>query len=424
MSDSAETNAAGKSPARFTIKVIGVGGAGGNAVEHMASAGLEGLAFAAINTDAQALSQLTVGKKMQLGEKTTRGLGAGGDPDVGRAAAEADAAALKKLCAGADIIFIVTGLGGGTGTGASPVLARTAKETGALVLGLATLPFEFEGARRHQQAQQGLEQLKGAADGVICLPNQKILKFVDERATVEETFRVANELLSHGVRGIARMLTRAGLINVDFADLCAVLRGRHAESACAVAEAAGPHRAREVVEKLTASPLLDAGQALAGAGALLVSIEGGPDMSMADVTHVMDHLNRQCDNVQIKFAAAVDASLAGRLSVTVIASRRHARVDAVAADKLETTFLTPAEAARPAARLVPPPPELTAERAGQLLQQHGGGGRTRPRAGKPQQAQLPLEIISKGRFDKSEPTLHQGEDLDYPTYSRRGMALN
>src|SRR5690349_19786055 len=214
----------------FTIKVLGVGGAGCNAVNHLARESFTGVSFAVMNTDAPALAQSPVATKLNLGAKTTRGLGAGGDPERGRAAADEDAAQIRALCDGADVVFVVAGMGGGTGTGASPVVARVAKETGALVLSIVMLPFDCEGVRRQRQALLGLHELKGVADGVICLPNQKVFKLIDEKTSLLEAFHLTNELVAQGVRGIWRLLFRPGLINVDFADLGAVTRGKHGES--------------------------------------------------------------------------------------------------------------------------------------------------------------------------------------------------
>ncbi len=430
MSDSLE-NAPEVSAAKreLNIKVFGVGGAGGNAVSHMTQAGFDGVTFIALNTDAKALANVQAGHKIPLGAKLTRGLGTGGDPERGHAAAEEDLAQIKELCAGADMVFIVAGLGGGTGTGASPVLARAAKEAGALVLAFVTLPFECEGGRRQRQAQQGLEQLKAAADGVICLPNQKVFKLIDENTSLLETFAITNDLLVQGVRGIWRLLTRTGHINIDFADLCAVVRGRHAESSFATAEAMGDSRARDVVEKLFASPLLDGGQMLNEADTVLVSLLGGADLTMAEINRVMEQINRQCENAHVILGAAIDEAYADRLSVTLVASRRNRPAplplpDAADADE-ETQFLSASRTPRPASRFVPPPPPLTQEQTGQLLsQQAGNSQRQRRRASKMRQAQLPLEIISKGRFEKSEPTIHKNEDLDVPTYIRRRVALN
>src|SRR3989442_1467652 len=311
----------------FTLKVLGVGGAGCNVVEHIARqraarSEFADVQLAAVNTDLQSLFDLSVECVMPLGATRTRGLGAGGDPDVGRTAAEEDTEQLRRLCAGAEVVVIVTGRGGGTGTGVSPVLARVAKEAGPLVLPIATLPFECEGARRQRQAQAGLEKLKEAADAVLCLPNQRVLKLIDENTSLIETFKITNDLLAQGLRGIWRLLTRAGIINVDFADLCAVVRGQHAESAFACAEARGEHRAREVVEKLLASPLLEGGAVLNEAESVLVSIVAGSDLTMAEVNRVMSQINRACENAHIIMGAAVEVDFGDRLSATVIATRR------------------------------------------------------------------------------------------------------
>ncbi len=430
MSDPLENSVENPAARReLCIKVFGVGGAGGNLVNHLAQSGFEGVTLLALNTDARALARVSVAHQLVLGHQVTRGLGAGGDPDRGQAAAEEDLERLKELCTGADMVFIAAGLGGGTGTGASPVLARAAKEAGALVLAFVTLPFECEGARRQRQAQVGLEKLKSAADGVICLPNQKVFKLIDEKTSLLETFHITNELLAQGVRGIGRLLTRTGHINIDFADLCAAVRGRHAESCFATAEAMGDTRASDVVGKLFASPLLDDGQILNEADTVLVSLLGGTSLTMAEVNRIMEQINRQCENAQVIMGAAIDEALGDRLSVTLVAARRNRptpmSLPAAADPDAETQFLSSARVGRPASRFVPAPPPLTLEQTGQLLtQQAGASSRQRRRAAKLRQAQLPLEIISKGRFEKSEPTIHQGEDLDVPTYIRRGVALN
>src|SRR5207302_469821 len=431
------------------LKVFGVGGAGCNAVEHFAHSEFAGVEFAAVNTDVQALLDLSVGCVVPLGATLTRGLGAGGDPEVGRAAAEEDAEKLCQLCAGAEVVVIVTGLGGGTGTGASPVLARAAKEAGALVVAIATLPFECEGARRRSQAQAGLEELKETADAVLCLPNQRVIKLIDENTSLIETFKITNDLLAQGLRGIWRLLARAGIINVDFADLCAVVRGQHAESSFACAEAQGEHRAREVVEMLLASPWLEGGAVLNEAESVLVSIVAGSDLTMAEVNRVMSQINHACEHAHIIMGAAVEAALGDRLSVTVIASRRPQpeteAADAVAAaavlregngvtskrtasetveaSAFDVQFIEKNPPTRPPSRFVPPPPELGPDKKQQLLAQQKRKPYRKP-GSKMRQGTLPLEIVSKGRFEKSEPTIYHGEDLDVPTYIRRGVPLN
>ena len=441
MKSSSTTKAAIKDlEKKITIKVIGIGGGGCNAIAHRRSDGLDGVPFIALNTDAQALARTSVEESLVLGASLTRGLGTGGDPEMGRNAAEVDADKLKELCAGADIIFVLAGLGGGTGTGGAPVLARIARESGALVLGIVTLPFDFEGARRQRQAQHGLQELKASADAVICLPNQSIFKLIDENTSMLEAFKISNELLMQGVLGIWRLLTQSGLINVDFNDLCSVTRGRHAESAFACVEATGDNRAQQALEQLLTHPLLESGQVLGDADTVLVSIVGGKDLGMGEVNRLMEQINRHCENAHMIMGAAIDEKYSNRLAVTLVASRRATETPepaapqrrmqipgdraagekALSAADFDTEMINRSATARPASRFVAPPPELTDARAEQMLGKQGRRRKSKPM----RQGQLPLEIISKGRFEKSEPTIHHGEDLDVPTYIRRGVALN
>ncbi len=407
------------------VKIFGVGSAGVIMLDLLNSADFAGAGFVALNTDALASSSAPV--KIQLETKLLRGLGTGGDPERGGAIAEEQFATLKTACEGADVVFVVSGLGGGAGSGISPVLARAAKEAGALVLGFVTLPFTCEGNRRQQQAQSGLDQLKSVADGVICLPCEKTFKLIDENTSVLDTFRITDGLLVESVRGVWRLLTRPGLIQIHFNDLCALVRDRHSESVFATVEAAGPARAREVVEKLIAHPLLDEGRALAESGAMLVSLMGGKDLTMAEVNRVMEQIGRHCERAQIIMGAAVDETLKNRLSVTVIAAKQNPVAMELpplggAGDSSET-MTARGMTARPGSRCGSLSSGLTTEQREQTLTQRAGG-RGRKGGPKMRQAQLPLAIITKGRFDKSEPTIHQGEDLDIPTYIRRGVALN
>lgn len=404
-------------------------------LEPMAALGLPNAVLAAVNIDAASLLNSGAPEKISLETRLTRGLGTGGDPERGRAAAEQQMAALKAACAGVDVVFIVAGLGGGAGTGISPVLAKAAKESGALVLGFVTLPFDCEGNRRRQQAEEGLEYLKEAADGVICLPNQKLFKLLDENTSVLDTFRHSNELVVEGVAAMSRLITSKGLIEIHFADLCAFLREHQGESCFATVEAAGPTRSREVIDKLLSHPMLDSGKALTDAGAVLVSLIAGTDLTMAEINRVMEHINSKCSRAQVMMGAAVDPSFQERLSVTIVAARQAlpaaAKIPAferegehrVEAQEFDTQLhKTPTP--RVQSRFVPPAPALTPEKMEQLAGRQAGASRGRKTAPRMRQTQLPLEIVSKGRFDKSEPTIHKGEDLDVPTYIRRGIALN
>jgi len=409
------------------MKIFGIGGAGVLLIEALRAGEFDGAGLVAVNTDAASLSASSASVKIHLETKLLRGLGTGGDPERGRALAEEQFSTLKSACDGTNVVLLVAGLGGGAGSGISPVLARAAKETGALVLAFVTLPFDCEGNRRQQQAQQGLEQLRSAADGVICLPNQKTFKLIDDNTSVLDTFRITGGLLVEGVRGVWRLLTRPGLIQIHFDDLCALVRDRHSESAFAFVEASGPARSREAVEKLLAHPLLDEGRALAEAEAVLVSLMGGKDLTMAEVNRVMEQIGRSCERAQIIMGAAVDVEMKGRLSVTLIAARNTiAKTETLegSPENMERPDMSAPSKRRPAAAVHndgPSAPSLTLEQREQSVSRHG---RARRASHKLLQTQLPLAIVYKGRFDKSEPTIHKGEDLDIPTYVRRGVSLN
>jgi cell division protein FtsZ len=410
-----------------TIKIIGVGGAGVSLLDTLNGDEFAGASFIAVNTDGQSLASSAATVKIHLETKLLRGLGTGGDAERGQTIAEEQFSTLKTACAGADVILIIAGLGGGAGSGISPVLALAAKETGALVLAFVTLPFPCEGNRRLQQAQQSLEQLKAVADGVICLPNQKAFKLIDENTSVLDTFRITGGLLVEGVRGVWQLLTRPGLIQIHFDDLCALVRNRHSESSFAFVEAAGAGRSREIVEKLLAHPLLDEGRALAESDAVLVSLMGGKDLTMAEVNRVMEQIGRHCEHAKIIMGAAVDMRMKDRLSVTVIAAKHNAEssaasIPAAASGDQSGQMTLRGATARSGARCATPSPAFNLDQREQMLAKHAG--RPRKAASKMRQEQLPLAIISKGRFDKSEPTVHKGEDLDIPTFVRRGVALN
>lgn len=425
------TNSSASTEGQVSVKIFGIGGAGVAMIERMIQEGFAGASYAAVNTDAKLLDWSSASEKILLESRPTRGLGTGGDPERGSALAEEQLPKLKDACGGADVVFIVAGLGGGAGTGIGPVLARTAKSAGALVLAFVTLPFDCEGNRRQRAASRGLDQLRAEADGVICLPNQKMFHLLDENVSVLDAFETTTNTLIEGARGVWRLLAHTGLIQIHFADLCALLRNRHGESCFATVEAAGPDRSHQIVEKLTGHPMLNNGQALTEAEAVLVSLLGGPDLAMADVHRVMEQINRQCEHAQVIMGAAIDESFRGRLAVTLITTQHvHGREPGVAPTETHTTapdlnaqLLDRKTEGRPPSRFVPPAPALTPEQRDQIISQQTG---SRPSRSKPRlrQSQLPLEIINKGRFDKSEPTIHKGEDLDVPTYIRRGVALN
>jgi cell division protein FtsZ len=434
------------------VKVIGVGGAGGDVVQQLQTTDLAALPAMIAHTNSRVLAEWPHPTKVLLGENRARGLGAGGDIEFGRQAAEDARRAITEFCKDADLVFLVAGLGGGTGGGAAPAIAKMAREAGCLVLGLATMPFDFEGVRRREQAKASMHDFRASADAVITLPNQRMTAIFDQNTPMREAFKLTNNLLAQGIRGIWQMLARPGLVNVDFAYLYSIVRGKNAESAFASAEAVGEMRARDVVEKLVGSPLLDEGHVLAQSTDILVSIVGGADMTIADVNRVMEQLQRRAETANLVMGAAIDEACEGRLCLTVVATRNaHEPVSEKpgmgaptprgikpAASKetkdatepkdshepeFDSNFLTASQTRHSSSRFTAPPPPSTPENTAELLTKQSGG-KTRKSTAKAKQQTLNLEIVSKGRFEKSEPTIHRGEDLDVPTYVRRGVALN
>jgi cell division protein FtsZ len=403
------------------IKVLGVGGAGCTAVAHLAREPLAGVSFAVVNTDAAALGPSPVEERLLIGSKTCRGLGAGGDLERGRAAAEEDALAVRALTQEADLVFVVAGLGGGTGSGASPVIARIARECNALVLGVVMTPFQFEGIRRQQQANFALQELKTVADATICMPNQKLLKQIDEKTPLPAALNRINAFVGDAVRSIWTLLTRTGIVQVDFASLCAVTQGRYAESCLALGRASGENRAVEAVEMLLAHPLIDEGALLTDATTALVSIAASPGLAMGEVHTIMERISSVAHSAHIVMGAVIEDAACDRLTITLIAGRGESEIAAAARLGVSPTLTEgeddgpiPIASSRPAAK----PPSV-------VLEKHEGVAMTRRKSGQRlKQTQLPLEIISRGRFEKSEPTIHHGQDLDVPTYIRRGISLN
>jgi len=423
---------AGKIKKDLAVKVVGIGNGGLKIIEQMLEDGPSQACFVAINSEAQPLAQSVICEQVTLETRPLRGLGSGGDPERGRALAEEHADKLKSLCQDQEAIFIVAGLGGGAGSGMAPVLTRVAKEAGALVLAFVTLPFGCEGSHRQRCAEEALEEIRDWADAVICLPNQKVFGLISENTSVLEAFALTNQLLADCARSLWRLLTHNGLIEIHLSDLCELLKKEHSECAFAVAEAAGATRSREVMDKLLAHPLLDGGALLADCEGVLVSVIGGPDLTMTEIDRIMQEINSRCHGASVIMGAVIDEAFRERLRVTIIAMRKAAdeRTETDAkprggTEELDRQLLNGSPTCRPGSRFVPPPPSLAPEQVQQMLARQGNN-RLRGRKVMPKfrQAHLPLEIVSKGRFDKSEPTIHKGEDLDVPTYIRRGVSLN
>jgi cell division protein FtsZ len=300
------------------IKVVGVGGGGSNAVERMIHEGMHGVEFVAINTDAQALMQSSASTRVRIGDKLTRGLGAGGNPDMGRKAAEESAEDLYKILKGADMVFVTAGIGGGTGTGAAPIIAQIAREIGALTIGVVTRPFTFEGARRLQSAEVGIAKLKEHVDTLIVIPNDRLLQIVDKRASLNEAFLVADDVLRQGIQGISELITIPGLINLDFADVRTIMSEGGA-ALMAVGSAGGEDRARVAAEQAITSNLLDI--TIDGARGILFNVTGGSNLSLFEVNTAAAIIKETAHpDVNLIFGAVVDPDMGDEIRITVIAT--------------------------------------------------------------------------------------------------------
>ncbi len=301
------------------IKVVGVGGGGGNAVERMIESGIKGVEFIAMNTDVQVLDLSSATKKVQLGVNSTRGLGAGGNPEQGKIAAEESKSDIRKALDGADMVFITAGMGGGTGTGAAPVVAEIAQELGALTVGVVTRPFRFEGPKRERLADAGVTSLMGRCDTIITIPNDKLLNVVEKKTTLSEAFRVADDVLRQGVQGISDIITIPGQINVDFADVRAIMKDA-GPALMGIGYGVGEHRALQAAQGATSSPLLE--QTIHGAKGLLVNITSSDDLTLAETSEAMEYIQSLCDQeeVNIIFGTVVDSSLEQTVRITVLAT--------------------------------------------------------------------------------------------------------
>lgn len=300
------------------IRVIGVGGAGCNAVNRMIDANLSGVNYVAVNTDKQALNKSRAENKIQIGEKLTRGLGAGGNPEVGQKSAEESLEAIENFVAGADLVFITAGMGGGTGTGAAPIIAKAAKNSGALTIGVVTRPFSFEGKKRKEHADLGVKFLKSYVDSLVVVPNDKLLEISDKNTSILDAFKLADEVLKDGVEGIATLISDAGLINLDFADVRTIMSDRGLAH-MGVGRGKGDNRVADAIKNAIESPLLETN--IKGAKGVLLNIEGGYDLGMLEVNEASELVHQQVDEeAVIIFGTSVREDMEGEIKVTVIAT--------------------------------------------------------------------------------------------------------
>lgn len=300
------------------IKVIGVGGGGSNAVNRMIQAGVKGVDFIAVNTDAQALLHSEAPTRIRIGDKLTKGLGSGGNPDVGRRAADETSEELFEVLKGADMVFITAGMGGGTGTGAAPVIAQIAREIGALTVGVVTKPFTFEGSRRRQSADDGLNNLKEQVDTLITIPNDRLLQIADKKTTLNEAFRIADDVLRQGIQGISDLITEPGLINLDFADIKSIMQ-LAGSALMAIGRGTGDNRCIDAARQAIESPLLEI--SIEGAKGVLFNVTGGPDLGMLEVHEAASVIQQAADpEANIIFGAVIDAEMGSDVKITLIAT--------------------------------------------------------------------------------------------------------
>ena len=477
------------------IKVIGVGGAGSNALDRIVLDGLDKADLIAANTDVQALAGSVAAQKIQLGRSVTRGLGAGGDPELGYEAAAEVADEIRQTLSDARMIFICAGLGGGTGSGAAPVIGELARENGAMVISFATMPFAFEGKRRTEQALEALARLQEMSDAVICFENDKLGDMVAPKAGIHQAFAAADVMISQSVRSVVNLIQRPGLIRVGFDDLLSALRGPNGRCLFGYGESDSDNRAHDALTQALKSPLMDRGRLLGDAANVLVQVAGGPGMTLSEVEILMHELNRHIDDrTQLLFGASVDGRMGNRLAVTLISSLTAdgASVPPVVRQREKKVAQPKADPVpAPIAETMPPPvaqsekeipeeeataPEppplqmieaiLPAEIAPELPAQQEqpeaveiepeplpAAEKISPPAVDPQPVQprvilptkkplppkepkvpvekivharqevLQFESITRGRFEKSEPTIVEGQDLDVPTFLRKNVRV-
>jgi cell division protein FtsZ len=482
------------------VKVVGLGGAGSNALDRILLDGLESADLVAINTDVQSLASSVATHKVQLGRKTTRGLGTGGDPDLGYQAALESTDEIRQAISGGRIIFICAGLGGGTGSGAAPVVAQLAHEAGLLAVAFATMPFSFEGKRRSAQAQDALTRLNEVANVVICFENDRMGDMVAPRAGIHQAFAAADITISQSVRAIVNLLQRPGLIQIGFDDLLATLRRQNGRCLFGFGESESDNRAHDALAQALKNPLMDKGRLLADAAHVLVQVAGGPAMTLSEIEILMKELGRYVsEQTQILFGTAVDARMANRLSVTIISSLGHESVektdsipsdfagnevstspatliaDAVGettpepavgtssplADVSESTpasttsklpelhravdispqtepfaepepplELIPVEPAPVIEEIAPPaPPIVRAPESFPIMPKKKPAmdpellKPAKPEKNHAKQEVLQFEPVTRGRFEKSEPTIVEGQDLDVPTFLRKKIRV-
>ena len=442
------------------VKVVSVGGAGLNALDRIVLDGLEKASVVAINTDVQSLTSSVAAHKVQLGRTRTRGLGTGGDPELGYEAAVESADEIREALTDTRMVFVCAGLGGGTGSGAAPYVAHLAREAGALVIAFVTLPFTFEGKRRATQAREALGRLNEIAHSVICFENDRMGDLVAPQAGIHHAFAMADTTISQSVRSVVNLIQRPGLIRIGFDDLLAALRVRHSRCLFGFGESDSDNRAHDALTQALKNPLMDRGRMLADATNVLVQVSGGAGMTLSEVEVLMQELGRHVnEQTQILFGAVVDGKLGDRLAVTIISSLA-ADEDLISESRDGATLSN--VFAQPPVREQHPPPQIHIEPEAAMepvaheesisfeqpvAAQATPAAESMPGESEPlpvaphkkavphtdekaaaksvpaKQEILQFEPVTRGRFEKSEPTIVEGEDLDVPTYLRKNIKV-
>ncbi len=398
---------------RPRITVFGVGGAGGNAVNNMIEKNLEGVEFVVANTDAQALSQNHANQKIQLGVQVTQGLGAGARPEVGSAAAEESIEQIVDQLAGAHMCFITAGMGGGTGTGAAPIIARAARELGVLTVGVVTKPFQFEGAKRMRQAEEGVAELQRVVDTLIVIPNQNLFRLANEKTTFTEAFSMADDVLYQGVKGVTDLMVRPGMINLDFADIRSVM-DEMGKAMMGTGEAEGEDRAIQAAEKAIANPLLDE-ISLKGARGVLINITGGNDLTLFELDEAANRIRDEVDpDANIIVGSTLDPDMEGKMRVSVVATGIDAVPSEQSTDDRETIApaARPAAAAQPAERPAAAAPQQPAERPAAATLREPMMGRSFIDAQKAREEEVEASEAPAPAAEDPAPVAHQAIEAE------------
>ena len=382
------------------LKVVGVGGAGGNAVTRMITSGMQGVDFIAINTDAQDLDNNPSEQKIQVGKNLTKGLGAGANSSVGREAIEADREAIKALLEGADMVFITGGMGGGTGTGAAPVISQISRELGILTVGIVTLPFSFEGPKRMNRALEGMAEMKKACDTLIAIPNQKLMSIVDKSTTLAEAFQMADTILHQAAKGISDLINVQGVINLDFADVETIMKNM-GEAIMGSGVAGGEERAVLAAQQAISSPLLD-NSSISGAQGVLVNITGGPDLALMEVDEATSIIFEEAGNdANIIFGAVIDPKMTDEIRVTVIATGFSHKAPKIVEEEENEVIVRPKQKQ---ARILAEQENVPLFNQ-KIVEEH-----------EPVQPGITQPPASKFQFDD---TVIYGDELDVPAFIRR-----